>query len=894
MQRTNTISCLQGLFRVIVAGVIAFSATAALGQPCPGEWHAGDPVVGVTGSVYAITKWDPDGDGPQKPCVVAGGSFIAAGRTLVSNIAIWDETEWRPLAEGFNGNVNALCVLPDNTLVAAGIFTSSGSTACHGIAFWDGVSWSEPAGFPQFEAEIECTALAVHSGKLVVGGRQILPYSTGVLIRQTDAGWESLATDISRPIYALAVMSNGDLVAAGSFSWIDGVYANYVARWNGIAWQPMASGIGGTVLALASLPGGELVAGGSFRAASGAAGNYIVRWNGSAWKPMKQGLVQTIGNAGGVRTISVASDGQIVAAGKFNFPTSSPILNVAKWNGTDWVAPGKIGTYSEYDWVYASLPEPDGSIVFGGYFAGADGKPMSSITRWHSPVWSGLGSASVSDITACLILHDGALIAAGTFLDSSGAASDYLARWEGGVWVRLSSSYIGPCFALAELGNGDVVAAGYLTSAGGIPVNRIARWDGEKWNAMGAGTDQPIRALAVLPSGDLAVGGGFESAGGTPLHNIARWNDSGWSAFGNGLGRGVQRLTVLPNGNLVAACYGSNTGWGVNLFVGEFRNGTWHELGSGFGGEAYALSTLSDGRLVVGGELGTQSGEQGLRNIGVWDGTAWRAIGGGQDGEVTALLSLPGGDLLAAKVVENDAGIKYSIDRWNGSQWNLLATTRRYENSGGHKMAYLGNGELFLGGSFDIVNDRVSPHYAQMTIRFPWIETQPESARTCAREEVAFAVGAGPATAGPFGYRWQLYRDGESPEWIDLSDGPLKIDGEIVGAVSGATADTLLCSRPAGSRHLKPGSAKFRCTISGLCESVVSDVSTWSICAADLQCDGFVSDADFSIFAGAYDVLDCSDPEMPPSCPADFSGDGMVDDADFVIFIAAYNELLCP
>lgn len=65
-------------------------------------------------------------------------------------------------------------------------------------------------------------------------------------------------------------------------------------------------------------------------------------------------------------------------------------------------------------------------------------------------------------------------------------------------------------------------------------------------------------------------------------------------------------------------------------------------------------------------------------------------------------------------------------------------------------------------------------------------------------------------------------------------------------------------------------------------------------CVGDLNSDGFVDDADFVIFAEAYNLLDCLDPLMPAGCPADLNGDGYVDDADFVIFAAAYNELLCP
>ncbi|MBY0112007.1 MAG: hypothetical protein K2Y21_04240 [Phycisphaerales bacterium] len=64
-------------------------------------------------------------------------------------------------------------------------------------------------------------------------------------------------------------------------------------------------------------------------------------------------------------------------------------------------------------------------------------------------------------------------------------------------------------------------------------------------------------------------------------------------------------------------------------------------------------------------------------------------------------------------------------------------------------------------------------------------------------------------------------------------------------------------------------------------------------CPADLNSDGLIDDADFSIFAVAYDILDCADPAMPALYPADLNRDALVDDADFGIFVVAYNDVIC-
>lgn len=74
---------------------------------------------------------------------------------------------------------------------------------------------------------------------------------------------------------------------------------------------------------------------------------------------------------------------------------------------------------------------------------------------------------------------------------------------------------------------------------------------------------------------------------------------------------------------------------------------------------------------------------------------------------------------------------------------------------------------------------------------------------------------------------------------------------------------------------------------------VVADyVYVGPACPADLNADTFVDDADFVLFAAAYDGLVC--PVAPAPCPADLNGDTFVDDSDFVQFATAYNALVCP
>jgi hypothetical protein len=77
-------------------------------------------------------------------------------------------------------------------------------------------------------------------------------------------------------------------------------------------------------------------------------------------------------------------------------------------------------------------------------------------------------------------------------------------------------------------------------------------------------------------------------------------------------------------------------------------------------------------------------------------------------------------------------------------------------------------------------------------------------------------------------------------------------------------------------------------------EGTADNLRPVAVCPADLNGDGVVDDLDFVIFADSYNVMDCSDPDMPGACEADFTGDGLVDDADFLVFATGYERLLCP
>ncbi|MBY0112944.1 MAG: hypothetical protein K2Y21_08990 [Phycisphaerales bacterium] len=114
---------------------------------------------------------------------------------------------------------------------------------------------------------------------------------------------------------------------------------------------------------------------------------------------------------------------------------------------------------------------------------------------------------------------------------------------------------------------------------------------------------------------------------------------------------------------------------------------------------------------------------------------------------------------------------------------------------------------------------------------------------------------------------------------------------ETLGRIEGVGTNQLRILNAVAS-----DSGLYSVIVSGPCGVLTSDPAALGIrpCPADLNSDNQVDDADFVIFAAAYNTLDCADPVMAAGCPADLNIDGFVDDADFVTFATAYNELVCP
>src|SRR5262245_21348971 len=99
-----------------------------------------------------------------------------------------------------------------------------------------------------------------------------------------DVKWDErfVVPGASDEVDALALDSSGNLYAAGRFTSVGNVGANFVARWECTSWSALGSGISGNNVAALAVDGsGGVYAGGWFSSAGGVSANNFAHWDGT-------------------------------------------------------------------------------------------------------------------------------------------------------------------------------------------------------------------------------------------------------------------------------------------------------------------------------------------------------------------------------------------------------------------------------------------------------------------------------------------------------------------------------------------------------------------------------------------------------------------------------------
>jgi len=338
--------------------------------------------------------------------IVAAGAFSIVNNFPRNNIARLnadgsiDTTFLNGLA-GANAPVQTLLVQSDGRILAAGPFTQMDSLNRNGL---------------------------------------VRLMSDGSLDSSFNAGGGGDST-----VFALAetFMPDRRLLIGGSFLNMNGSSHPGLARLNNAGvldstFDPNLS-INGTVYAIAAYPtntiqGGKILIGGSFTAVDGVVRNGIARLNPDG--TLDTGFDPASGATNAVRALAIQLDGNVLVGGSFTSFNGYPLNHIARLNINGQVDTSfNVGPGAD-DTVEAIVVQPDTRIVLVGLFTHVNGVSRNRITRLlpdgtvDPAINFGLGADGYIDTVA--LQPDGMMVIGGGFTSFDGLSRPHLARLYGG------------------------------------------------------------------------------------------------------------------------------------------------------------------------------------------------------------------------------------------------------------------------------------------------------------------------------------------------------------------------------------------------------------------------------------------------------------------------------
>jgi uncharacterized delta-60 repeat protein len=464
----------------------------------------------------------------------------------------------------------------------------------------------------------------------------------GTLDRDFALGRGYVPTD---SLVESVVLQGGQILIGGWFTNVSYVSRNYIARLNadGTPDVGFANGLSGAnsfVHAIAVQSDGKILIGGSFSTVNGVARNAIARLNtdGSLDTGFHDGLS---GGYGSMSSVAVQSDGKMLIGGWFTTANGAGGGHIGRLNSDGTLDSGfrngQAGASDDY--VLSLLQQSDGKVLIGGFFTTVNGVSRNNIARLNADGTLDSGfqyglSGSGGTIWSVAAQSDGKVLIGGSFINgvSSNSIIERL-NADGTVDSNFQNGMSGAgCYAasVAVQIDGKVLIGGNFTTVNGVGRTNIARLNADGTLDSGfhgglSGVGGPISfsyrrisSVAVQSDGKVLIGGSFGTVNDVSRSNIARLNADGSldSAFQMGLSGAdyeVRSIVVQPNGQLLIGGSFTYVNGVRRLGIarlnadGTLDNGFLNGL-AGANGSVFAVAVQSDGKVLIGGFFTTVNG----------------------------------------------------------------------------------------------------------------------------------------------------------------------------------------------------------------------------------------------------------------------------------------------
>jgi uncharacterized delta-60 repeat protein len=597
----------------------------------------------------------------SKGNLYVGGTFTKIGDVHRYNLARISATGTGAVDANWAGqfpcsNFYTLAVDGNGDVYAVGLYCSDNS-----LLKYSGSTGAVVAGWP---LSGYATAMAVDSENNVyiggpfnrIGGVGVkylakISGATGTV----DATWSpSPIRTVNIPrIYSLALDGKGGLFVGGSFTSIGGQTRSNIAKLStagtgsaDATWNPSAND---SVNALAIDSNGHVIAGGTFTSIGGQSDTALARLSATdtgnadtSWHVATPGLSGNI-----VYTIAPNKDGSVYVGGFFSMIADHERHSFAKV-AADGSLATPLDTITPTGVVNAIAIQPNGGVIIGGYFSGSRDavrsnvlrlKPEGGIDLTWNPTTDAPGKLGVE---ALAVDSAGNVYLGGEFSRAGGLPRSGVAKVSANGQVDKnwggSSSSIGTAtvdqwlygveaLAVSPIDN-SVILGGDFSAVGGQARSGIAKISATgvldpSWNPLLAffPDSHEIRSLAVDADGSVFFGGDlFFTNNGLISTGLAKVSATGNldSSFNAGLSY-VFSLLLDGKGNLYTADQSgiqkrsaqsgqSNGAWNAVMANGlSFKDYDAVAAWTTFPSHVHALALAPNGDLFAGGLFGTAS-----------------------------------------------------------------------------------------------------------------------------------------------------------------------------------------------------------------------------------------------------------------------------------------------
>lgn len=262
---------------------------------------------------------------------------------------------------------------------------------------------------------------------------------------------------------------NSLLFVGGDFTSSNGAAAYYSSFYNGTTFTHNTTSVGGTGISEMAVFNNEVynVGGMNFGAVTG-----VAKWTSPNWS--SEGLFTQTHNS------IVVKDNELFVGSDFNGQISFKTGTAGSYGSLPALGGGAITAMAVYNnELYAA-----GTFILYGTTV------MNNIARWNGTTWVALGTginAGVTGTINTMVVYNSELYVAGTISTAGGMSVNNIAKWNGTSWSAVGSGINSAGSGVLDMAvmNNNLYVVGDFTTAGGFPSENAAKWDGTTWTAIG-------------------------------------------------------------------------------------------------------------------------------------------------------------------------------------------------------------------------------------------------------------------------------------------------------------------------------------------------------------------------------------------------------------------------